>query len=195
MLSKNEMPGTVQKWTLVAPVKKTFLKTTDGLEWAGCNMIWPAWALVWSQQCCLFFSPVELYWIATINRYFNMGCVTFWSLCVSIVSQQQYFVAQCVISYIDNVLIRKVCVFVFLLPTSQWYSQSAQIVPSYSTIQGCTETYTVKGKKVIRLNQNLYLTSWKLILFQDFNFKKKCSCSVDHRASSALYNMSYWKCQ
>jgi hypothetical protein len=50
-LSKNEMPSSVQQWTLVAFVKKTSLhidclKTTDGLARAGYNMTWPAWALV-----------------------------------------------------------------------------------------------------------------------------------------------------
>jgi hypothetical protein len=50
-VSKNEMPGGVRQWTLVELVKKTslhfdFLKTTDGLERAGYNMTWPAWALI-----------------------------------------------------------------------------------------------------------------------------------------------------
>jgi hypothetical protein len=50
-LNKNEVPGSVWQWTLVALVKKTSLhfdcwKTTDGLVWAGYNMTWPAWALV-----------------------------------------------------------------------------------------------------------------------------------------------------
>jgi hypothetical protein len=50
-LSKNEMPGSVRQWTLVALVKKTSLhldcwKTADGLARAGYNMTWPAWALV-----------------------------------------------------------------------------------------------------------------------------------------------------
>jgi hypothetical protein len=50
-LIKNEMPGSVRQWTLVAPVKKTSLhfvcwKTTDGLARTGYNMTWPAWAVV-----------------------------------------------------------------------------------------------------------------------------------------------------
>jgi hypothetical protein len=28
----------------------------------------------------VFINPIELYWIKTINKYFNMGCVTFRSL-------------------------------------------------------------------------------------------------------------------
>jgi hypothetical protein len=74
-LSKNEMPGSVRQWTLVALVKKTSLyfdcwKTTDGLARAGYNMTWPAWALVQSQRYCVFINPIELYWITTVNKYF-----------------------------------------------------------------------------------------------------------------------------
>jgi hypothetical protein len=80
-LSKNEMPGSVRQWTLFALVKKTSLpfdcwKTTDGLARAGYNMTWPAWALVVTAMC-VFINPIELYWIAAIYRYFNVGYVTF----------------------------------------------------------------------------------------------------------------------
>jgi hypothetical protein len=80
------MPGSVQQWTFIALVKKTSLhfdcwKTTDRLVRAGYNTMWPAWALVWSQRYCVFINPIELYWIATINKYFNMGCMTFLSPC------------------------------------------------------------------------------------------------------------------
>jgi hypothetical protein len=86
-LSKNEMPGSVRQWTLIALVKKTSLhfdcrKTTDGLARAGYNVTWPVWALEKSQWYCAFINPIELYWIATINKFFNMGCVTFWSPCI-----------------------------------------------------------------------------------------------------------------
>jgi hypothetical protein len=61
------MPGSVRQWTLVALVKKTSFdcwKTTDGLARAGYNMTW--------QRYCVFITPIELYWIAFINKYFNM---------------------------------------------------------------------------------------------------------------------------
>jgi hypothetical protein len=31
----------------------------------------------------MFFNPIQLYWIGTINKYFNMGWVTFRSPCTS----------------------------------------------------------------------------------------------------------------
>jgi hypothetical protein len=43
---------------------------------------WPAWAVVHSQRYCTFISSVELHWLAAINKYCNMGSVTFRSLCV-----------------------------------------------------------------------------------------------------------------
>jgi hypothetical protein len=87
-LNRNKIPGSVRQWTLVALVKKTSLhfdclKTTDILALAGYNMTWPAWALVWSQRYCMFINQIELYWIVTINKYFNMGCVTFRSPCIT----------------------------------------------------------------------------------------------------------------
>jgi hypothetical protein len=50
-LSKNEMPGNVWHWTLIALVKKTSLhfeclKKTDRLALAGYNMMWSMWILV-----------------------------------------------------------------------------------------------------------------------------------------------------
>jgi hypothetical protein len=39
--------------------------------------------LLYSHSDIVFNNPIELYWIATINKYFNMGCVTFRSLCVT----------------------------------------------------------------------------------------------------------------
>jgi hypothetical protein len=67
-------------------VKKTSLnfgclKTIDGLGTAGDNMTWPAWAVVQSQRCCMVINRIELCRIATTNKYFNMGCVTFRSAC------------------------------------------------------------------------------------------------------------------
>jgi hypothetical protein len=52
-------------------------KTTDGPARSGYNMVWPVWALAWSQWYCVFVNPVEMYWTATTKRYFNVGCVTF----------------------------------------------------------------------------------------------------------------------
>jgi hypothetical protein len=80
------MPGSVRQWKLVALEKKTSLhldcwKITDGLAQAGCNMTWPAWAITVAAILCVLY-PIEFYWIATINKYFNMGCVTFRSLCI-----------------------------------------------------------------------------------------------------------------
>jgi hypothetical protein len=82
------MPGSVRQWTFFALVKKTSLhfecwKATDRLVRAGYNMTWPPWDLIQSQRYCVFINPVELYWIAAINKYFNMGCVTFGSSCIS----------------------------------------------------------------------------------------------------------------
>jgi hypothetical protein len=82
------MPSSVCQWTLVAFVKKTslyfdYLKTPEGLAWAHYNMMWPVWSLVQSQRYCVFINTIELYWIATINKYFNMGCMTFRSLYIS----------------------------------------------------------------------------------------------------------------
>jgi hypothetical protein len=31
---------------------------------------------------CVFINPIKLYWISTINKYFNIGWVTFWSSCI-----------------------------------------------------------------------------------------------------------------
>jgi hypothetical protein len=87
-LSKNEMPGSVRQWTLVALVKKTSmqfdcLKTTDRLAWAGYNVTWPAWAVLQSQRYfCVFINPFELYWISVMNKYFNVVCGTFRAPCV-----------------------------------------------------------------------------------------------------------------
>jgi hypothetical protein len=36
------------------------------------------WALV-CHSSIMFINPIELYWIATINKYFNMCCATFQS--------------------------------------------------------------------------------------------------------------------
>jgi hypothetical protein len=85
-LSNNEMTSSVQQRTLAALVKKTFLhfhccKTTDELEWAGYNRMWPAWAFVQSQQYCVFINPAKLYWTATVNKYFSMHCMDFQSFC------------------------------------------------------------------------------------------------------------------
>jgi hypothetical protein len=76
-LSKDEMPGSVRQWTLFALVKNTslyldFWKTTDRL----------ARRRLCSHSDIVFINPVELYWIATINKYFNMDCLTFRSFCV-----------------------------------------------------------------------------------------------------------------
>jgi hypothetical protein len=70
------MPGSVRQWTLVSLVKKTSVhfdcwKTTDRPARAGYNMTWPAWALVQSQRYCVFINPIELYWTATINKYWK----------------------------------------------------------------------------------------------------------------------------
>jgi hypothetical protein len=70
---------------IIAFVKKTSLhfdwwKTTDGPARAGYNMTWPVWALVVT-AICVFINPIKLYWIAAINKYFNMGCMTFRSPC------------------------------------------------------------------------------------------------------------------
>jgi hypothetical protein len=85
-LSRNGMPGSVRQGTVVVLIKKTSLhfncwKTTDGLAQAGYNVTWPAWDLVQSQRYSLFITPIELYWIAIINKYFNVSCVTFTSPC------------------------------------------------------------------------------------------------------------------
>jgi hypothetical protein len=50
MLNKNEVQGNVRQRTLVALVKNASLhvdcwKTADGLEWAGYDVTWRAWAL------------------------------------------------------------------------------------------------------------------------------------------------------
>jgi hypothetical protein len=37
---------------------------------------------LYSHSNIVFINPIELYWIATIKKYFNMGCVTLWSLCI-----------------------------------------------------------------------------------------------------------------
>jgi hypothetical protein len=80
------MPGSVPQWTIFALVKKTSLhfdcwKTTDGLArqvttWRDLR------GLLYSHSdivCLLIQSNcIELH---TINKYFNMGCVTFRSLC------------------------------------------------------------------------------------------------------------------
>jgi hypothetical protein len=47
-------------------------------------MKWPAWAVVQSQRYCVFINPIELYWIATVSKYVNVGCVTFRSFCIII---------------------------------------------------------------------------------------------------------------
>jgi hypothetical protein len=89
MLSKNKMRGAVRQLTLVEPVKKTPMhfdcwKPTHGLARADYNITWPAWDLVYSQRYCVFINPIEFYWITTINKYFNMGCVTFRSPCINL---------------------------------------------------------------------------------------------------------------
>jgi hypothetical protein len=63
-------------------VKKTSLhsdclQTPDGLGRAGYSITWPAWAVVQSQRYCVFVNAVELYSIATVNKHFKMGSVTF----------------------------------------------------------------------------------------------------------------------
>jgi hypothetical protein len=68
-------------------VKKTSfclhrLKTADGLAPAGYSMTWPVWAVVQSQWHCVCIDTVELHCTATINKYFNVGCATFWSTSV-----------------------------------------------------------------------------------------------------------------
>jgi hypothetical protein len=80
--SKMEVTSSSRQWTFVAPVKKTSLLfdclgENDGLARAGYNMTWPAWTLLQSKRYCVFIDPVELYLIVIINKYFNMGCVTF----------------------------------------------------------------------------------------------------------------------
>jgi hypothetical protein len=52
------------------------LKATDGMARAGYNMTWPEWALVYSHGCCVFIYPFAMYWIATINKRFNLGSIT-----------------------------------------------------------------------------------------------------------------------
>jgi hypothetical protein len=37
-----------------------------------------------SDVVCIYINPVELYWIATINKYFNMGCMTFHSVYIGL---------------------------------------------------------------------------------------------------------------
>lgn len=52
-------------------------------QWAGNDyMTSPAWAIVQSQRYNVLINPVELYWIEIINKCFNMGSVTFHSLCI-----------------------------------------------------------------------------------------------------------------
>jgi hypothetical protein len=79
------MPGSVRRRTLVALVKKISLpfycwkKLTD---WREQVTTWPdLCGLLNSHSDVVCFYPVEFYWIATINNYFNMGCVTFRSPC------------------------------------------------------------------------------------------------------------------
>jgi hypothetical protein len=40
------------------------------------------YVLLCSHGDIVFPNPSELYWIGTINKYFNVGCVTCWSLCI-----------------------------------------------------------------------------------------------------------------
>lgn len=40
----------------------------------------------------MFINAVKLYWVATISTYFNMSCVTFWSLCITSMSVLRIFI-------------------------------------------------------------------------------------------------------
>jgi hypothetical protein len=85
-LNNNEMPVSVQQWTSVALEKKTFFhsdcsNTTGRPAQADYNMNMTC-GLLYSHSDIVFIDPIELYWIATINKYFNMRCVTFQTLCI-----------------------------------------------------------------------------------------------------------------
>jgi hypothetical protein len=41
--------------------------------------------LLFSYNDYVFINPIEMYLNATINKYFNMGCVTFRSLCILLI--------------------------------------------------------------------------------------------------------------
>jgi hypothetical protein len=70
------------EWTLVALVKNTCTSTVwrQMTDWSEQVTTWRA------SDIELFVNPTVLYWIATINKYFDMGCVTFRSPCISTLS-------------------------------------------------------------------------------------------------------------
>jgi hypothetical protein len=81
-LSKNELPGSFRQWTVVAFMRNTSLHLTAD-----------NWRTV-------FRNPVELYWIPAINKYFNIGCLTFRSLCMTKSLSPCLFMHLCVVIYL-----------------------------------------------------------------------------------------------
>jgi hypothetical protein len=47
--------------------------------------------LLYSQSNTVFINPIELYWIAAINKYFKTGSVTFRSLCMKVLASLTSF--------------------------------------------------------------------------------------------------------
>jgi hypothetical protein len=76
------MPGSVRQWTLVALVKKTDILPLrlfeDNWRTGASRLQHDVTCVVGScHSDIVFFYPIELYWITTIEEYFYMGCVTF----------------------------------------------------------------------------------------------------------------------
>jgi hypothetical protein len=84
-LSKKEMPDSVWQWTLVKKGILALRLFEDNWR-TGASRLQHDVTCVCScivTAMYVFMNPIELYWIATINKYFNMVCLTFRSPCIS----------------------------------------------------------------------------------------------------------------
>jgi hypothetical protein len=72
-------------------------------------------------------NPIELYWIATINKYFNMGCVTFRSLCIILLCEKSYSAIWCCRNKNEEHL-RYSCLQSFLVYTTNFDSELWTVV-------------------------------------------------------------------
>jgi hypothetical protein len=94
---------------------------------------------------------------------------------VNIISQRQYFVARCLSSYVGDVFgSRSICVF--LLPSSQWRRQNAQIHSDYSspsfrkTKRTISSAGPVDSFVLMSMAETFHLPSLDRILFRGPSF-------------------------